>query len=1227
MHGGSPGPVSPRDMATPSRESTTFYIMSFRALTVALLLGATALTAQAQPALFSPSAAKQSDLTARQAEILQILRDEPGTAEIQIVVADAALLDRAASVRVELPDGREVTLATDDRTRRQPADFTWKGADVRATGPTSASASIVVRGGWLTGTIRADDAVYTLRPLTGGLHVIARKDTRGYRDHDDDYEAFVERNRWQEAESAPADASKGATPADIVIAYTSEVAAAYADPVAFAQAAVDSANDSFTTMGMTVSLNLAYAFQTSTTSSASLDTDLGALATTGDGRFDDATTFRDAYGADLVSLLSASSGNYGACGIGYLNASASTTATVTAYDCAIGNLSFAHEVGHNYGARHDLFVDASTTPYAYGHGYSNLNGRWRTIMAYNNECSASGFSCTRVAYWSDPDVNYPDATAPIEVGPTGTAADEDNARVLDERAATVAGYRTGGLPPDVSIWPGSLGAELAVGGTTTESITIQNVASSGALPVSWSASLQNATGPTLAPTSRQSPSGKVPQSRVEAVPLAALVQPEAPALADKLADCTDGTQQSSNSGSTVLSLASGATEYGQSFTAACTGRLQKINFVVDSNTAPSESWTASIRIYEGAGTSGTQLHASGVSWTNAASGVVFLGVTLSSPVDLTGGQVYTWFIDFTSGSSATWVNPANPDAGGTLYTTADGNPASATAVSGSDARYILDYLAPLTPTISWVSISGSTSGSVNAESSTNVDVAFDATGLSTGTYTADLVFTTNDPDAATVTVPVALVVNPAAGTVALDGSMGWRLLSVPSAATVDDLADLNLVAGVPGYYPTFSMPTLYTTFDGSAWSASTGTGEVLAPGKGFMWYFYDTAYTPVEPTTFASSSEALPVVLTPPNTVTNGDVDVTLHAAGTRFNALGNPFASTLPLTDLSSWTGGAAIGSRGRAYTYDPETASWAYPATSVEPWQGFVVRTKRGTGGQTLTIPEGALLLTGADASTEASKVVGPMLAFELEGTEAASGRVLQDRALAVAFEADAEAGEDDLDMEKLAPMSPAYVSLGIRAGDVLRAFESRPMDAASFEVPLVLQTAGAEMDMTLRWTGALDLPEGWRVTLRDLRTGDVLDLREATEYAFSAPPAPSVALGSRVTPLQTQLSTSSARFILSVDTGREPTAEEAVTLARVAPNPVRDAATLSWRLEHSETVLLEVVDLLGRVVQTVHDGRAQAGVHTARVNAQDLASGVYVVRLRAGDETRIQRLTVVR
>ena len=95
---------------------------------------------------------------------------------------------------------------------------------------------------------------------------------------------------------------------------------------------------------------------------------------------------------------------------------------------------------------------------------------------------------------------------------------------------------------------------------------------------------------------------------------------------------------------------------------------------------------------------------------------------------------------------------------------------------------------------------------------------------------------------------------------------------------------------------------------------------------------------------------------------------------------------------------------------------------------------------------------------------------------------------------------------------------------------------------------------------------------------------------------------------------------------------TAGEAAPAARFAlapprPNPSSGAATVAFRTAAPGEVTLSLFDTLGRRVQRVHDGPLPAGPHELTADVSGLPSGVYVLRLSAGDEAAARRLTVVR
>ena len=89
-----------------------------------------------------------------------------------------------------------------------------------------------------------------------------------------------------------------------------------------------------------------------------------------------------------------------------------------------------------------------------------------------------------------------------------------------------------------------------------------------------------------------------------------------------------------------------------------------------------------------------------------------------------------------------------------------------------------------------------------------------------------------------------------------------------------------------------------------------------------------------------------------------------------------------------------------------------------------------------------------------------------------------------------------------------------------------------------------------------------------------------------------------------------------------------EGALHLSAPAPNPTSGRATLSFAVREGTRAEVALYDVLGQRVRTLYEGRPP-GEEARRLTLETgtLSSGVYVVRLRAGGQTRTGRLTVVR
>ena len=66
---------------------------------------------------------------------------------------------------------------------------------------------------------------------------------------------------------------------------------------------------------------------------------------------------------------------------------------------------------------------------------------------------------------------------------------------------------------------------------------------------------------------------------------------------------------------------------------------------------------------------------------------------------------------------------------------------------------------------------------------------------------------------------------------------------------------------------------------------------------------------------------------------------------------------------------------------------------------------------------------------------------------------------------------------------------------------------------------------------------------------------------------------------------------------------------------PNPVSSQATLSFDLKESCNVSYQVFDLTGRLVMNQNIGRMTEGEHQVSINAENLSSGSYILRLNQG------------
>jgi len=78
---------------------------------------------------------------------------------------------------------------------------------------------------------------------------------------------------------------------------------------------------------------------------------------------------------------------------------------------------------------------------------------------------------------------------------------------------------------------------------------------------------------------------------------------------------------------------------------------------------------------------------------------------------------------------------------------------------------------------------------------------------------------------------------------------------------------------------------------------------------------------------------------------------------------------------------------------------------------------------------------------------------------------------------------------------------------------------------------------------------------------------------------------------------------------------------------PNPFNPSTTIQYQLPQDARVTLKVYDILGSEVATLVNEEQQAGYKEVKFNGSNIASGMYVYRLQAGDYVSIKKMLMIK
>jgi hypothetical protein len=87
------------------------------------------------------------------------------------------------------------------------------------------------------------------------------------------------------------------------------------------------------------------------------------------------------------------------------------------------------------------------------------------------------------------------------------------------------------------------------------------------------------------------------------------------------------------------------------------------------------------------------------------------------------------------------------------------------------------------------------------------------------------------------------------------------------------------------------------------------------------------------------------------------------------------------------------------------------------------------------------------------------------------------------------------------------------------------------------------------------------------------------------------------------------------------------ETFSLSQNYPNPFNASTTIEYSIPFQSAVQLKVYNTSGQEVKSWTGETMPAGTHTIRLNADDLPSGIYFCRIRAGDFSQLKKMILIK
>jgi len=485
----------------------------------------------------------------------------------------------------------------------------------------------------------------------------------------------------------------------------------------------------------------------------------------------------------------------------------------------------------------------------------------------------------------------------------------------------------------------------------------------------------------------------------------------------------------------------------------------------------------------------------------------------------------------------------------------------------------------------------------------------------------------------------------------ITGAEGWRMLSSPvSGASFGTLLDSLWTQGFTGADVSHGNSNVYTWSESArSFQPITNANEVPASGTGFLTFVYSDDDNDGNPEGFPkkliNSASKFNGQASPSVSFTDSGV-----MANDGWNLVGNPYGTSINWGAQSGWNkknidatyyvwSDSANNGNGSYLSWNGITGT--LENGMIAPWQGFWIKAHSASPEFSIndsTKNSGGNLMKVSEAST---------IKLKAKSDDMSSQAV-------VLFYKDAVPEKDQYDAYKLQPLSSEYLSL----------FSSFPLEvdeentqldinalpdhlSGTWELPVdvdlsISDTSKTQTEITLSWE-LNKLPESWSLILFDQQEDEQYNLNDVAEITFvvnhekrskSIDVRNLIPIQSGGPKVMKSKAANESRFILQISAGEAVSYEEeaqlpvTVELSQNYPNPFNPTTTIGYGVPENGEVTLEVFDIIGRKVATLIRGEHKtAGRYTINFDASNLASGMYIYRLKAGSSVITKKLTLIK